>query len=343
MKKENNIHKKVFPYDFPVELETRAHGQVLARCPLLPGCQAQGKNAKDALDKLQNAIDFYFASASPAFFEKSEGFEDVPLIYDLTEFKGQLFAATNRDLVLKSSSGASGSWKKYTVTKTTSKFFNPRPGVEGEGDYVTQIYCLCAYAAPGKETALFAGTNLNGAIYQSADGETWKDSFSTGEDRVHALCAFKNRLYAGTSSESKIYVYDGTQWNAASSLGEVAVTALGTYGDKLFAGTYPSGLIFFTEDGVNWEECSATGQNFIQCLKEFNGALYAGASSGKGITLYRTENGRDWLKVYESARELNVYGFEVFDSTLRGRAVVVIKKKKKKNLRIGLARKAGRG
>ena len=67
---------------------------------------------------------------------------------------------------------------------------------------------------------------------------------------------------------------------------------------------------------MHWEECSATGQNFIQSFKEFNGFFYAGASSGKGITLYRTENGKDWERVYESSRELNIYGLEVFENTL---------------------------
>jgi predicted RNase H-like HicB family nuclease len=316
LKKEKPPSPKTFPYDFPVEMETRAHGQVVARCPLLPGCQAQGKTPKEALEKLKNAIDLYFASASPAFFGVSESFPEVPILFDLLEYKGKLVAATNRDEVLVSSSGAPGSWKAHPVTNSTSKFFNPQPGSEGEGDYVTQIYCLASFAPPGKEALLFAGTNLNGAIYQSADGETWKDSFSTGEDRVHTLCEFKSRLYAGTSSEGRVYAYDGAQWNNVASLSEVAVTALGVFKKRLYAGTYPGGILFSTEDGVHWEECSATGQNFIQSFKEFNGFFYAGASSGKGITLYRTQNGKDWERVYESSRELNIYGLEVFENTL---------------------------
>jgi len=316
LKKDKAPAQKTFPYDFPVELETRAHGQVVARCPLLPGCQAQGKTPKEALEKLKNAIDLYFASASPAFFGVSEAFPDIPILYDLLEYKGKLVAATNRDKVLLSSSGAPGSWKAHPVTGSPSKFFNPQPGAEGEGDYVTQVYCLASFAAPGKEALLFAGTNLNGAIYQSADGETWKDSFSTGEDRVHALCEFKSRLYAGTSSEGRVYAYDGVQWSNLASLSEVAVTALGVFKNRLYAGTYPSGILFSTEDGVHWEECSATGQNFIQSFQEFNGFFYAGASSGKGITLYRTQNGKDWERVYESSRELNIYGLAVFENTL---------------------------
>jgi predicted RNase H-like HicB family nuclease len=233
LKKDKHPPHKSFPYDFPVEMETRAHGQVVARCPLLPGCQAQGKNAKDALEKLKTAIDLYFASAAPAFFSSSESFPEIPILYDLLEYKGKLVAATNRDLVLLSGSGAPGSWKTHVVTNSNSKFFNPQPGSEGEGDYVTQIYCLATYAPPGKEVSLFAGTNLNGAIYQSADGETWKDAFSTGEDRVHALREFKNRLYAGTSSEGRVYAFDGTQWNHVASLSEVAVTALGAFKGKL--------------------------------------------------------------------------------------------------------------
>lgn len=317
MKKEDKIQKKIFPYEFQVDLETRAHGNIVARCPQLPGCQAQGKTAAEALARLKNALDLYFASASPAFFESLENFPDITAFYDLAEFRGNLYAATGSDLVLKSSSGAPGSWKSSPVTKTHTKFFTPTPGgKDGAGDYSTQIYCLLPYAAPGRETALYAGTNLNGAIFQTTDGETWRDAFSTGEDRIHALCEFKNRLYAGTSSQGKVFAYDGLQWNNVGSLSEVAVTCLGVFKDRLYAGTYPSGLIFSTPDGLNWEEMTATGQSFVQCFKEFDGALYAGTSSPKGVKIYRTENGRDWSCAYESAREHNIYRMEVFENTL---------------------------
>ncbi|HEY5038863.1 MAG TPA: hypothetical protein VIJ93_07315, partial [bacterium] len=123
-------------------------------------------------------------------------------------------------------------------------------------------------------------------------------------------------LYVGTSSQGKIYAYDGVQWNTVGSLSEVAVTSLGVFNGKLYAGTYPSGLIFSTSDGLNWEEMTVTGQNFIQCFKEFNGAFYAGTSSGKSVKIYRTENGRDWMTVYESSRELNLYCLETFENAL---------------------------
>ncbi|HJT23106.1 MAG TPA: fibronectin type III domain-containing protein, partial [bacterium] len=212
---------------------------------------------------------------------------------------------------------APGSWAKIPVTQTPTKFFTPgKSGEEATGDYTTQIYCLASYAAPGKEAALYAGTNLNGAIYVTQDGETWRDAFSTGEDRIHALCEFKGRLYAGTSSQGKVYAFDGTQWNTVGSLSEVAVTCLGVFNGRLYAGTYPSGLVFSTRDGLNWEEVSATGQNFIQCFQEFKGALYAGTSSSKGVRVFRTENGTDWACVYETTRELNLYCMEVFENAI---------------------------
>lgn len=316
-RKDDKIQTKVFPYEFPVELETRAHGNVVARCPLLPGCQAQGKTAKEALEQLKNVLDLYFTSATPAFFESQEIFKDIPNLYDLTEFRGCLYAATGQDMVLKSSNAAPGSWTKISVTGSPSKFFTPgKNDKEPSGDYITQIYCLCSYAAPGKEAALYAGTNLNGAIYVTHDGEAWRDAFSTGEDRIHALCEFKGRLYAGTSSQGKVYAFDGTQWNNVGSLSEVAVTCLGVFRGRLYAGTYPSGLIFSTPDGLNWEEVSATGQNFIQCFQEFKGALYAGTSSPKGVRVFHTQNGTDWDCAYESSRELNLYCMEVFENAL---------------------------
>jgi predicted RNase H-like HicB family nuclease len=315
LKKENS-QKKLFPYEFQIDIETRAQGHVVARCAALPGCQAQGRNSKEALDNLKNAIDLYFTSSSPAYLETLEQFNGVPIFYSLAEFKGRLFAATGRDKVFVSNSGAPGSWSPQTVTKADTKFFTPDPGQSESGDYSTQIYCLTAYGTPGAEKVLFAGTNLNGSVYYSADGENWKESFATGEDRIHTLCEFKNRLYAGTSSQGKIYAYDGLHWNAVANLSEAAVTALGVFKNKLYVGTYPSGLIFRTDDGLNWEEMASTEQSFVQCLKEFNGALYAGTSGSKGVKIFRTTNGRDWITVYDSGRELNCYCMEVFENTL---------------------------
>ncbi len=316
LKKDDKIQKKTFPYDFPVEMETRANGQVLARCPILPGVQAQGKNAKEALERLKNVLDLHLATASPAFFGVLEKF-DIPTLYALAEYKGSLYAATNRDSVLRSSSAAPGSFKGFPVTQNQTKFITPTSDAEdGAGDFTTQIYCLTTYAPPGAEPSLFAGTNLNGSIYATSDGETWREAFSTGEDRVHALITFKNRLYAGTSSQGKVVAFDGLQWNTVGILSEVAVTSFGIFKNRLFAGTYPSGLIFSTQDGMNWEEVTATGQNFIQCFREFRGALYVGTSSPKGVRVYRTINSRDWQIVYESSRELNLYCLEVFENAL---------------------------
>src|SRR5581483_4219409 len=103
-----------------------------------------------------------------------------------------------------------GSWKDIPLTQMNPKFFaTTGEDKEGTGDYVTQIYCLCSYAPAGRESILYAGTNLNGGIYQTTDGENWKEAFTTDEDRIHALVEFKGRLYAGSSSKGKIYAYDG--------------------------------------------------------------------------------------------------------------------------------------
>ncbi len=317
LKKDDKIQRKTFPYDLPVEMETKANGQILARCPLLPGVQAQGKNSKEAMERLKTVIDLHLSTASPAFFGTQEKFPEIPTLYALAEYKGSLYVATGRDSVLRSTSGTPGSFKNVQVTKEQPKFFSPTgDSAEGAGDLTTQIYCLCSYAPPGSEPSLFAGTNLNGSIYATLDGESWREAFMTREDRVHAMTVFKNRLYAGTSSQGRVVAFDGLQWNTVGILSEVAVTCFGIFKNRLYAGTYPSGLIFATHDGLNWEEVSATGQHFIQCFHEFNGALYAGTSSPKGIKILRTQNGRDWQAVYETSRELNLYCMEVYENAL---------------------------
>jgi len=198
--KKDNVQKKLLPYEFPIELETKAGGYVEAHCPYFPGVRAQGKNQRDATEKLKHVLDARFTNPAPSSFEKADFFKDIPTLYDMTEYRGHLYVATSRDAVLKSGSGAPGSWKAVRVTQSPTRFFNPTPGAsEGAGDYETQIYDLCLYAAPGREMALYAGTNLNGAVYQSGDGDSWREAFATGEDRVHALCEFQNHLFAGTS------------------------------------------------------------------------------------------------------------------------------------------------
>ncbi len=317
MAKTDKNHKKNFPYDLPVELDAREEDRVEAWCPLLPGCKAQGHDSQEALDNLKNAVDLFFSTASPAHFQTIEQFHDIPILYDLCEFKGHLYIASGRDQVLRSSNVVPGSFETFRVTNSNTKFFTPTPNhPDGAGDYTTQIYCLCQFAPPGKEQALFAGTNLNGSVYFSWDGRQWEEAFSTGEDRLHSLHSFRDRLYAGTSSHGKIFAYDGVQWNLVGNLGETAITCFGEFQGRLFAGTYPNGCVYSSPDGLNWSEVARTGQTFVQCFKEFNGALYVGISSSKGVKIFRTQSGLDWETVYDSERELNIYCLEVYENAL---------------------------
>lgn len=318
LRKKNKQQKKKLLYDFQVELETINTETVVARALLLPGCQAQGKNEREALDRLKSAIELYLLESKSFSFRSIEEFQDIPIIYALVEFRGFLFAATNRDMILKSKNTFLGSWIRVELTQSPSKFFNPhRTGKsDTEGDYVTQIYTLGKFSPVGKPLHLYAGTNLNGTAYQTEDGEKWEEAFCTNEDRIHCLVPFRGKLYIGTSSQGKIYAFDGSVLKPAGSLNETAITCMAIYHQQLYIGTYSNGNIYASPDGHVWKLVASTEQTFIQCLKEYQGDLYAGTSSTKGVGIFKTSNGKDWMKVYENPQFLNIYSMEVFGNAL---------------------------
>lgn len=313
--------KPAFPkhvdYALAVEWEVKADGRLIVRAPEIPDCRAQGSTPEEALENLRRLIGRTLQDRRQALFAAVEPIAQAPALYALEEFRGHLFAATCRDTVLRSSSGLAGSFQSHPVAKTPSKFFNSFLEQEsGKGDYTAQVYCLRAFAPPGKEARLYAGTNVSGTVYVSDDGTVWKEAFVTGEDRVHVLVEFKGRLYAGTSSAGKVFAFDGVQWNTVGALQETAVTALGVFQGKIFAGTYPTGLIFRSENGLAWEETARTQQTFVQSFQVFQNRLYAGTSGPSGIRLFVSENGRDWQVAYQNNREMNLYALAVFDGAL---------------------------
>jgi predicted RNase H-like HicB family nuclease len=50
------VNKNVMPLIFHVTLEKAEDGWIVAECPALPGCVSQGKDEKEALDNIKEAI-----------------------------------------------------------------------------------------------------------------------------------------------------------------------------------------------------------------------------------------------------------------------------------------------
>ncbi len=305
--------------DFKVVVSREGQGSYLARCPTLPGLVATGRAQKEALDNIERAILEFLEFAAPLPF--------LPVCRDAAHpragvfgvFRGELYCATSHDAVYRTSSGDFGSWLPLMVTKTTSAFYNSLSVTEGNeassGDYTPQVYALETFTAFGTER-LFAGTNAMGGIYESEDGKRWKLNFSSGEERVHSLCCFGRKLYAGTSSRGAIYSYNGRSWGVAYATGEVAVTALCAHGDHIYAGTYPGGYIFRSRDGLKWDLAYRSRQSFIHDFAANEEKLYACGGRADGAKIFRLASGGRWETVYRSDREQNVYCLVVFNGSI---------------------------
>lgn len=63
--------------NLPVVLTPGEDGQVVARCPVLPGCISQGKTREEALRNIREAIELCLESAAEEGWEPSEDYEVV--------------------------------------------------------------------------------------------------------------------------------------------------------------------------------------------------------------------------------------------------------------------------
>jgi predicted RNase H-like HicB family nuclease len=311
---------------FKVVLEEKEDGFFVATVPSLPGCIARGRSKSEALRNVEEAVRLHLDAADAAPFEVVSEDPSQRVVHCITPFFGRLVAATNRDGSFASSSGDYGAWSKGEVSKAGAaadgsfslkrERSNSQEEAEAEGlvDFTPQVYCLSAFSGTGVPK-LYAGTSTAGSIYESVDGVNWELSTATGEDRVHCLAEFRNRLYAGTSGAGKLFCYTGTHWSLVHRSSETAITAAASFRGELFLGTYPNGHIYASADGLNWHLAYDSGQTFVRSLVEFDGVLYAATSKASGGMVLRSVDGLRWEKVFET-RDPNFYCLQVFSHAL---------------------------
>ncbi|PKL91137.1 MAG: hypothetical protein CVV21_10120 [Candidatus Goldiibacteriota bacterium HGW-Goldbacteria-1] len=312
--------KKELSVNFEIVIREE-EGRFIGECRELPGLVAGGANSGEVIRNLKAAIPLYLRYVPKESFIPVYENEIIPIIYDFEEFNGHLYAATNKDTVIRTSTGDTGSWESITVANIYSPYFNGPVGQtksfekEDLGDYTPQVYCLKTYNDLGTPK-LFCGTNASGGIYESLDGKTWSLSFNSQEARIHCMEVFKGKLFAGTSTEGKIYSYNGTHWVISINTTELAVTAFGIYRDYLYAGTYPNGVIYRTADGINWQKIYDTNQSFVNGFYVFKNRLYASTSKATGGLIFMTEDGTNWVENFFSEKDVNFYGFASFSNNL---------------------------
>ncbi len=312
--------KKELSLNFEVSIREE-DGKFIGEVRELPGLVVSGEDHGGVMKNVKAAIPLYLRYVPKESFMPVFEAGGIPIIYDFEEYNGYMYASTNKDSVIRTVTGDIGSWETISIANIFSPYFNPPVGhtkhFEGEdlGDYTPQVYCLKAFNDLGTPK-LFCGTNANGGIYETLDGKNWSLSFNSGEARVHCLEGFKGRLFAGTSTEGKIYAYNGTHWVISLNTPELAITCFGLFREYLYAGTYPNGVIYRTSDGINWQKVYDTNQSFINDFFVFKNRLYCATSKASGGLIFMSEDGTNWVENFFSEKDVNFFKFAAFSNNL---------------------------
>ncbi|HDQ25509.1 MAG TPA: fibronectin type III domain-containing protein, partial [bacterium] len=293
----------------------------IGECKELPGLVVSGASTGEVIKNIKAAIPLFLRYVPKESFIPVFENSTMPVIYDFEEFNRHLYASTSKDAVIRTATGDIGAWENISVSNIFSPYFNPPVGStknfqeDSLGDYTPQAYCLKAFNDLGTPK-LYAGTNANGGIYETLDGNNWSLAFNSGEARVHCLEAFRGRLFAGTSTEGKIYSYNGTHWVISLSTPELAITCFGLYRDYIYAGTYPNGMIYRTSDGVNWQKVFDTNQSFVNDFIVYKNRFYAATAKATGGLIFMSEDGTNWVENFFSEKDANFFKFGVFANSI---------------------------
>ncbi len=275
-----------------------------------------------------------------------------PVVWDFCVFKGKLYAGTGQGgrIYVKDKSNpwalaaTLGVFRVYSFcvyndrlyagTYNPARIYVSDDGITWNIDYtppagtVTVFYTLCEYNG-----RLFAGTSgLPGPISRIFvyDGVGWTEVMTLPETSIFHLCVYRDKLFAGTYADDKIYVHEGNDptvnWNIAYDVVAVnswAVKRLCVFKDVLYAGTYAGGNIFYHTGDVptaNWNiaytKPGGLPNDFIMSMGVYRDNLFMGTQQEGRI--YR--HGGDiptlnWNLDFDSP-ELSIESFGVYEDKL---------------------------
>ncbi|OGS28260.1 MAG: hypothetical protein A2297_10205 [Elusimicrobia bacterium RIFOXYB2_FULL_48_7] len=139
-------------------------------------------------------------------------------------------------------------------------------------------------------------------------GIEWAISTDTSENSVKAMCVYKNKLYAGCSTNGKIFVFDGSSWTESTDA-DGAIESLCVYNGNLYAGENGNGKIIVYN--TSWSQSTDTGSNTTYSLAIYRNKLYAGCDNGMIFVF----NGSSWTESTDLG-SYNVYSLCVFKDKL---------------------------
>ncbi|MEM2874861.1 MAG: PQQ-binding-like beta-propeller repeat protein [Candidatus Hadarchaeales archaeon] len=134
---------------------------------------------------------------------------------------------------------------------------------------------------------------LLGASAGFAGAGNWSVAYDTPEGGVYCLAVYNGKLFAGTGTDGKIYVYDGNSWEVSYDSYQETIMAFAVYDGKLYAAGEPNESIF-VYDGEEWTEMEEVPGDPVLCFGIYGGKLYAGTQSG--VFVYE---GGTWSQVLE--------------------------------------------
>jgi len=142
--------------------------------------------------------------------------------------------------------------------------------------------------------------------------KAWSESYDSSEAYIYSLATYNGKLYAGSASGGKVFVYDGTTWGESYDSSETYIFSLAVYNGKLYAGSFPGGKVF-VYDGTTWSESYDSSEAYIYSLAAYNGKLYAGSGDGGKVFVY---DGTTWSESYDSSetyiRSLAAYNGKLY-------------------------------
>ena len=157
---------------------------------------------------------------------------------------------------------------------------------------------------------LYAGSASGGKVFVY-DGTTWGESYDSSETYIFSLAVYNGKLYAGSGNEGKVFVYDGTTWSESYDSSETYIRSLAAYNGKLYAGSYPEGKVF-VYDGTTWSESYDSSETRIYSLAAYNGKLYAGSNPEGKVFVY---DGTTWSESYDSS-ETYIFSLATYNGKL---------------------------
>ena len=156
-----------------------------------------------------------------------------------------------------------------------------------------------------------ASTSEYVRILSSVDSGSWNTDYDSTEADIYSLAVYDGKLYAGSATGGKVFVYDGTTWSESYDSTEGYIYSLAVYGGKLYAGSGTGGKVF-VYDGSTWSESYDSTEGYILSLAVYDGKLYAGSGTGGKVYVY---DGTTWSESYDSTEE-RIYSLAVYGGKL---------------------------